>query len=111
MRPVKEFAGYGRVRLLHLPGKPAGVESPQAPEDDPADPAPAGSGHPQGSSPGQRSEPLGSLLATELVHLPDKPAGVHSPATRATQVFLGALIALKNTTLIDYADFNAIQQN
>jgi hypothetical protein len=22
---VKEFGGYGRVRLLHLPGKPAGV--------------------------------------------------------------------------------------
>jgi hypothetical protein len=28
VRPVKEFAGYRRVRLLHLPGQPAGVESP-----------------------------------------------------------------------------------
>ena len=28
VRPVKEFGGYGRVRLLHLPGQPAGVDSP-----------------------------------------------------------------------------------
>jgi hypothetical protein len=34
---------------------------------------------------------LGSLLATELVHLPDKPAGVHLRATWASQVVLGPL--------------------
>jgi hypothetical protein len=53
---VKEFVGLRLAgELLHLPGKPAGVEEKK------------------GEKKAQR---LRRLLADELLHLPDKPAGV-----------------------------------